>query len=286
MKKKFEFNKEINYFTIDPAHLAEGLEAAEGNHVNIRIMPLDLRSKNLSLDMALLSQATWTRRLMLHHDIPIPAEDFRRLEALVNLEVLSIKEFTPLNYSRFPRLNQLILSAGTDLPGLDRVGSLDYVYLTRWNREVLPESIGQISALRVRISASKKLTGIEPVCSLAHLENLMMQDLPLLRVGKEINRLKALTDLHVEKSAWTDFSALRSDSLRKLFASKVESLHFIRQLTHLDHLFFWECVDGDLSPVLEHPTLTKIDFTPEKKHYSHKRVELKRLLAAKRAAES
>ena len=114
----------------------------------------------------------------------------------------------------------------------------------------------------------------------------MMQDLPALKVGKEINKLTSLNNLFVEKCGWTDFAPLRLASLRVLFASKLESLRFIKQLPHLDDLFFWECVDGDLTPVLEHPTLTKIKFTPEKKHYTHKLVELRRQLAAVRAGKA
>ena len=149
---------------------------------------------------------------------------------MVNLEELSIKEFKPLDYSKFPRLKQLILTAGTDLAGLDRVGSLELLYLGLWNSDTLPQSIGAITATMVRISASKKLIGIQPLCSLVRLEGLMMQYLPALKVGQEINRLTSLKDLHVEKCGWIDFSPLRIDSLRVLFASKVESLRFIKQL--------------------------------------------------------
>jgi hypothetical protein len=284
--KKFEFNKETSYFCIDPLHLAAGLKAAEGKYADIHAKPMDLRSKDLALDMAMLSSCTWIKRLNFERDIPIPKDEFKLLERLVNLEELSIKEFTPLDYSKFPRLKQLILTAGTDLPGLDKLRSLEFLYLGLWNSETLPKSIGAIAATKVRISASKKLSGIEPLCDLAPLESLMMQYLPALKVGKEINKLTSLKDLHVEKCGWTDFSSLRIDSLRKLFASKVESLRFLKQLKNLDHLFFWECVDGDLTPVLEHPTLTRIDFTPAKKHYSHKLPELRQLLAARRAGKA
>jgi len=286
MTKKFEFNKQINYFTIDPEYLAEGLKAAKGKYDSIRIMPLDHRIKGLSLDMETLSGATWIVRLNLHHDIPVPKQEFRLLERLVNVEELSIKEFTPLDYGRFSRLKRLILNAGTDFPGLEKASSLELLYLTRWAVETLPANIGTIAAPRVRISGSRKIASIERLGALAHLESLMMQDLPALEVGSELNKLKSLNDLHVEKTAWTDFKNLRSDSLRKLFASKVESLQFIKQLRNLEHLSFWDCVDGDLTPVLEHPTLARIDFTPERKHYSHKKAELRRLLAAKRAGQA
>ena len=46
MKKKFEFNKQINYFEIDPAYLAEGLAEAKGKYSNIRVILLAVRKKN------------------------------------------------------------------------------------------------------------------------------------------------------------------------------------------------------------------------------------------------
>jgi internalin A len=110
-----------------------------------------------------------------------------------------------------------------------------------------------------------------------------MQDLPALKVGNEINKLTSLRDLHVEKCGWTDFSNLRLDSLRTLFVSKAQSLRFIKQLKKLDDLDFWDCVDGDLSPILAHPSLTRINFYPEKKHYSHKLAEVRGELAARNA---
>ena len=285
-KKKFEFNKETEHFCIDPAHLAEGLEAANGKYSAISVEPLDLRTKNLAFDLAPLVRFPRIKRLFLHRDLVVKRDQFAVLEQLTALEELSTKEYGPLDYGNVVELRRLILTAGTELHALDKVRSLELVYLGLWNAEALPKSIGAVSATAVRISASRKLAALGPLCELSHLEELTLQDLPALRVGKEINKLTSLKALHVEKCGWTDFSVLRSDSLLRLFASKVESLHFIKQLKHLDDLFFWECVDGDLSPVLHHPTLTKIRFFPAKQHYSHKLPELQAALVARNAGRA
>lgn len=194
---------------------------------------MDLRLKNLSLDLALLAANTGLTRLDIHVDIPIGAGDFKLLERLVNLE------------------------------------------------ETLPKTLGGMSASSVRVSASKKLTGIEPLCESPCVEQLTLQALPALRVRKEVNKLEALKELHVEMCGWTDFSQLEIAALRKLFVSEVDSLRFIEQLDHLEDLFFWHCRDGDLTPVLRHPTLTRIRFVPAKKHYSHELADLQRGLSAK-----
>ena len=281
--KKYEFNQQTQYFCIDPAHLAEGLAAAEGKYSAICVKPLDLRLKNLALDLPLLASNGNLTRLDIHVDIPIPAGEFKLLERMVHLEELKFKECGSFDYSKLSKLRRLTLMSGTALAGLDKVRALEALYLGLWKSESLPEAIGGISATSVRISASKKLSGIEPLCDLSGLEKLMLQDLPALHVGTEINKLKALSDLHVEKCGWTDFSEIKIGALRKLFVSKLESLHFIGQLKHLDDLFFWDCVDGDLAPVLEHPALTRIRFVPAKKHYTHKLADLQKALAAKRA---
>ncbi len=282
--KKFEFNQQTQYFCIDPAHLAEGLAAAQGKYSAVCVKPLDLRLKNLALDVPLLASSTGITRLEIHADIPIPAGEFKLLEGMVHLEELKLKECGPFDYSKLSKLRTLVLRYGTALTGLDKVRTLEELYLGRWDSDTLPKTIGDISATSVRFNASKKLRDIEPLCKLLGLEKLMLQELPALQVGKEINKLKALTDLHVEKCGWTDFSQLQISALRRLFASKLESLHFIGQLKHLDDLFFWDCVDGNLAPVLEHPALTRIRFVPAKKHYTHKLTDLQKALAAKNTA--
>jgi hypothetical protein len=279
--KKFEFNKQINYFTIDPAYLAEGLAEAKGEYPNIRVMSLSLRKKQPPLDVKVLSQHTWILGLNVHPDVPISKADVPLLERLINLEVLAIKEHAPLDFSAFRKLKKLTIMSGTDLPGLDKARSLEGLYLGLWNGDVLPEVIGRIAATTVRISVAKKLTSIEPLCDLTHLQKLNLQIIKDLDVGKEINGLKSLQDLYVEKCGWTDFSPLRIHALRVLFASTVKSLRFILQLKNLERLSFWDCVDGDLIPVLEHPKLKHVDFTPEKKHYTHREADLQQQLTAR-----
>jgi len=284
--KKFEFNKQLNYFTIDPAYLREGLTEAKGKYPNIRVMSLSVRKKQPPLEAKVLSEHAWIQGLDVHQDIPIPKADVALLERLINLEALTLKEHALLDFSAFRKLKKLTVMSGTDLPGLDKVRSLEGLYLGLWNGDVLPGVIGRIAATTVRISVAKKLTSIEPLCDLAHLQKLNLQIIKDLEVGKEINGLKSLQDLYVEKCGWTDFSPLRIDALRMLFASTVESLRFILQLKGLEHLSFWDCVDGDLTPVLKHPKLKHVDFTPEKKHYTHREADLQQQLAAVRAGKA
>ena len=284
--KKFEFNSFTGYFCIDPKYVAEGLKAAKGKHSSICVQPMDSRTRDTTFDMPELAKATWIERLTLHQDVTTAKEDFKGLESLKNLEALALKEIAPIDYAKFKALKELGVISGKDLIGAEKVSTLDILQLGLWNGDELPDNIGRIAAKKVKISVAKKLSSIEPLCDARKLTDLTLQRLPALTVDTEINRLPLVT-LWVEKcDKWTDFGNLRIDSLRKLLVSKVESLRFIKQLKHLEDLNFWECVDGDLTPVLEHPTLTKVSFAPEKKHYSHNLTELRRQLAARRAGKA
>jgi hypothetical protein len=284
--KKFEFNSFTSYFCIDPKYLSEGLKAAKGKYSSICVQPMDSRTRDTAFDMRELSKATWIERLILHQDVTTAKEDFKGLEGLTKLEALALKELAPIDYAKFKVLKELGVIGGKDLIGTEKVSTLEILQLGLWNSEELPENIGRITARKVKISVAKKLTSIEPLWDARKLTDLTLQRLPALTVDTEINRLP-LVSLWVEKcDAWTDFRNLRVDSLRKLLVSKVESLRFIKQLKHLEDLNFWECVDGDLTPVLEHPTLTKVSFVPERKHYSHKLAELRRELATRRAGKA
>ena len=282
---KFEYDDEDDYFNIDPKFLSKGLDvAAKKKYSSIRITALDFRDKNLEFNMEDLANCSWIRRLILDEYLNIGKEDAKKLERLTNLKELTVKEYDQLDYSKFKKLKDLVISDGTTLSGLDKIPSLNYFYLSRWKKENLPDNIKSISATEIRISASRKLTSIEPLFSIPHLTKLMLQDLPKISVGKNINKLKALKELHVEKCGWTDFSELKSKSLEDLFISKTQSLSFIKQLKNLRKLFFWDCVDGNMQPIMKHPALKEIYFTPQKKHYSHKEKYLQEYIQGKHSS--
>ena len=148
--KKFEFNPQTQYFCIDPAHLAEGLAAAKGKYSAVCVKPMDLRLKNLALDVPLLASNVGLTRLNINTDIQIPAPEFKLLEGLIHLEELQIKEYGPLDFSKLTKLRTLILMSGTALAGLDKVRTLDELYLGLWKSDTLPKAIGGIKRKKAR----------------------------------------------------------------------------------------------------------------------------------------
>lgn len=62
----------------------------------------------------------------------------------------------------------------------------------------------------------------------------------------------------------------------------IESLDFLKYFPKLETFIFMETniLDGDLTPILEHPTITYVGIV-NKRHYNIKREKLKELLAEK-----
>jgi hypothetical protein len=283
MVKKFGDNKESGYFEIDPKHLAAGLAAAKANKKSaIRITALDYRDDNLGFDADELASHAWIRRLSLDEDLK--PKNFEALQALTGLTELATNEWGKLDFSVFKKLKELTLERGTALTGLDKLPSLKLLFLNDWRTSELPAAVSGITASKVILGASNKLTDITPVLKIANLAQLDLNKLTKLEVSGQV-LLNTVEALHVEDvPKWTDFSNLSSSSLQELeLFTKAESLGFLSRLPALKELYFWDVKDGNMEPVLAHPSLRAVYFEPYKKHYSHKEAELNALLKGKRA---
>lgn len=282
MVKKFGDNKESGYFEIDPKHIGAGLAAAKANKKPaIRITALDYRDDNLGFDAEELASHTWINRLSLDEDLK--PKNFDALKALTNLTHLATNEWSKLDFSNFKKLRDLTLERGTSLEGVEKLRSLNSLFLNDWRAAVLPATVSAIAATEVLIGSSNKLVDISPVLNIAHLVKLDLTKLTTLKVGGKV-RLDSLKFLHIEDvPKWTDFRNLSSRSLLELeLFTKAESLSFIAQLPALKKLYFWDIKDGKMAPILAHPELLEAYFEPHKKHYSHREAELNALLKAKK----
>jgi hypothetical protein len=279
--KKFEYEADIGYFTIDPAHLAAGLAAAVAKqYTAVRVMAKDYRDTKLGFDPAVLAGQTWLRKLVLDEDLtPDPAQ-MGVLQTLTGLEELNTPAWAELDYAAFPSLQTLVLSRASTLTGLDQARQLQCLYLIDWQQAELPKEIAAISAPEVRISASRKLTSVDRLFKLDVLRDLTLQDLPKLAPPSKAVKLNGLVRLNVEGLPWRDFGFLHSKSLEDLeLFNKFDSLAFIKQLPALRRLYFWECVDGDMNPVLAHPALQEVYMDKSRKHYTHKEKALQAALS-------
>lgn len=107
-----------------------------------------------------------------------------------------------------------------------------------------------------------------------------LQYLNNLEDAHALSKLTGLERLQIEKcKQLTDLSFLKENStIKELQVSDVDSLEFVNSMKNLHKINFWNCKDGDLSPLLECPSLREVSFYPEKRHYSHKKDEINHLL--------
>ena len=281
--KKFENRPETGYFVIDPAHLAAGLAAAQAKQLTaIRVSPLDARSKSLSFDPGAFIRQHWIRKLVLDDSLTPDRKALAPVQSLVDLQELSMPQWITLDLAAFPKLEALVLSKGDALAGLDKLSALKTLYLIDWQATALPKELAGMHASEVRISASSKLTQIDPLFKCAALRDLTLQDLPKLAAPPKALKLNALLRLNVEKIGWQDFAFLSSTSLLDLeLFTTFTSLGFIKQLPALKRLYIWECLDGDLNPVLAHPALQELYVDKNRKHYTHQESQLQAALQAR-----
>jgi hypothetical protein len=279
--KKFEYEADIGYFTIDPAHLAAGLAAAAAKkYTAVRVMAMDYRDTKLGFDPAAFAGQTWLRKLVLDEDLTPKPAGMAVLQQLTGLEELSMPAWVDLDYAAFSALQTLVLSGASALRGIAQARRLQCLYLIDWQGAALPKEISAISAPQVRISASRKLTSVDALFQLDALRDLTLQDLPKLAAPDKALRLNGLVRLHLEGLPWRDFGFLHSQTLEELeMFNKFDSLAFIRQLPALKRLAIWECVDGDMNPVLAHPALREIYMDKSRKHYTHKEKALQAALS-------
>lgn len=279
--KKFEYQSDTGYFAIDPAHLVAGLAAAASKgKTAIRVMAMDYRDTKLSFDPQALSGQTWIRKLVLDEDLTPDPAGLLVLQELKDIEELSMPAWVDLDFSGFAKLQSLVLDKAHALKGLDKATALQQLYLVDWQAAELPKELAGCSASEVRIGASRKLVSVDRLFKLGSLRELALQDLPKLAAPTKAVKLNGVVRLSIEKTAWRDFSFLHSKTLEDLeLFTTFESLAFIKQLPALKRLYIWECVDGDMSPVLAHPTLSEVYFDKNRKHYSHKESQLQAQLS-------
>ena len=202
------------------------------------------------------------------------------LYSLKNIKKLSIQYLKGhIDFFKLPTLETLyITKADSEIDRLFIDGLKELLLVSIKNTDCrFISSLPNLKSLRISSARIKSISGVEP---LDKLESLKLNYCPDLTDISSINKLKNLSSLHIEKCKnLNNLSSLsNNDSISDLFLSNADSLEFIPTMKHIKLLKFWDLKDGNLNSLLESPSLERVDFYPQKKHYTHKKDEINNLI--------
>ena len=270
---KYFYNNAIGFLDVDPEFVALGLKYAQKKAIDsIRIRTLNQNSGHrYKIDFKLIACQDFIRNFILDDDFKITnLKEGRVLSDMQSLVSLSLSHPIEIEWGKLVNLERLELDSDKYIRGLSALKTL---------RELLMVALGQ--------EGFQEITALENLDSLdiggrrlEHLDGIQsMKSLSSLTIGyanklydiSPIASLPNLKTLHVERCKnMTDFSPLKGNNvIEKLTIDRVDSLDFVPQMQSLYAIKFFNCIDGDLRPLLESRTLKDIFFYPSKKHYTH-----------------
>ncbi len=283
--KFYQYNDRINFLEIDPSHLYEGLKfAKENKYFSIRIKQLIVGTVSSLVDIKELSNLDKIQRLDIQEDVIIPQK--LDLEPIYSLKQLREFYFENKNikpdFSKLTQLDNLCFKYHKGIKNLSSLKNLKDLLIFSLNMpncEILSELLS-LEKLRLTRGSFNSLQGIE---NLKNIKKLKVTYNTKLNDAKALISLPELENLHIEKCKnLTDFSFLKGNPyIKELFIDTLNSLDFIPTMPNLEKIKFWNCIDGNMQPLLESKNLKEIYFYPNKKHYTHTVEEIKEIYKEK-----
>ena len=180
--------------------------------------------------------------------------NFNSLSTLIELRIEGYNKSSLEDFGQMKDLKKMILWDPTinSLMGIDGCRSLNYMDMFR----------------------AKKLQSLKGIERLNELEYLHIVSCPKLLDISAVFELGNLRVLKIEKcKSIKEISLVEESSIECLHLDSVDNLYFISKMPKLKQLHFENIENGDLSPLLSHPTLSNVYF-PNKKKYTHTRLEI------------
>lgn len=191
--------------------------------------------------------------------------NFNSLSTLIELRIVGYNKSSLEDFRQMTELKKMILWDPTinSLMGIEGCLSLNYMDLFRAKK-------------------LQSLKGIERLNKLEYLHILSCHKLLDISAVFELENLRKLT---IEKCKNVkEISLVEESSIEFLHLDSIDNLYFISKMPKLETLLFENIENGDLSPLLGHPTLTNVWF-PNKKKYTHTRLEIVNSLKNNRTLE-
>ena len=270
---KYFYNNEIEFLDVDPEFIALGLKYARRKAIDsIRIRTLNQNSGHrYKIDFQLIACQDFIRNFILDDDFKIVnLKEGRVLSDMQSLVYLSLEHPIEIEWGKLVNLERLELDSDKYIRGLSALKTLRKLLIVAVGQEGFQEitALENLDSLDIGRGRLEHLNGIQ---SMKSLSSLTIWYASKLYDMSPIASLPNLKTLHVECCKnMTDFSPLKGNNvIEKLTLDRVDSLDFVPQMQSLYAIKFFNCIDGDLRPLLESRTLKDIFFYPSKKHYTH-----------------
>lgn len=197
--------------------------------------------------------------------------NFESIYSFQNLETLYCEKVNlPIDFARFGALLNIGIFYSKNFQNLDKLELLETAVISKFTGKDMRlfSDWKSIKILHIYQSQVECLRGIE---DLPRIDTLVFAHNRKLTNIDSINLLDYVGEVSFEKnSRLHDFSVLANNrNIHDLFISDLDDLEFIKSMKSLSSFKFWNCKNGDLSPLLANPILKEVYFTPNKKHYSH-----------------
>lgn len=252
--EKYSYNSAIDFFEIDPTALSDGLAYAEKNgYTALRIRCLNHNvSERYILDFSDFADRLFVRKLIIGNCFLIKKIlNVDALYTLRNLEYLSIDQPIKLDLLQFSNLKTLYFTGDNKLKNIEALINLRDLLMTSTTHQDLThlENLRNLETLRICGGRITSLKGIEAFRNLERLDLLYCRK--LIDVDS-ISKLANLKKLHIEKCVQlANFSFLQGNqTIQNLFVEKITNLGFISSMSNLEKFSFWNCIDGNLEPLI------------------------------------
>ena len=270
LDKTIRENLEGNYLTIHVENFQEGVEYAAKIEIQQILLVGTLANETLVDFNAFNKLSKSLRIISFIQDIG----NVINLESIYNLKELreitfQKKQKFELDISKFPKLEHFGGEYWKGLINLEKAYTLTSMVIRKYPYPDLENvsNLQKMERLHIYSSQIQSLDGVErlPIRELCLAKNNKLEDI------HKINEVSSLESLQIEGcKRLENFTFLKGNpNIEDLFIDKLDSIDFVEFMPHLKKINFWNCKDGNMTPLLRSQSLEVVNFYPNKKHYTH-----------------
>ena len=270
LDKTIRENLEGNYLTIHVENFQEGVEYAAKIEIQ-QILLIGTLANETLVDFNAFNKLSKSLRIISFiQDIgnAINLESIYNLKELREITFQKKQKFE-LDISKFPKLEHFGGEYWKGLINLEKAYTLTSMVIRKYPYPDLENvsNLQKMERLHIYSSQIQSLDGVErlPVRELCLAKNNKLEDI------HKINEVSSLESLQIEGcKRLENFTFLKGNpNIEDLFIDKLDSIDFVEFMPHLKKINFWNCKDGNMTPLLRSQSLEVVNFYPNKKHYTH-----------------